>query len=959
VLAFHERLTLWVGAGVPDPVTDAVVVEGWALLLKVRVPLAVPETVGPNVTVNEVLSPAAIVVGRVRPVIVKLELFVLAPLTVTLAPLAVRVPLAEALLETTTLPKLKPVGVTASCPAATAPDPEKGIVNVGLAAVEVIVTFPLAAPDDVGANDTLKPMLWPAFRVIGGVIPVRVKPDPLTPACETVTPDPPEFVNIPDSDCSPPSVTVPKAKLVGFAVTVPAVAPVPDNGMVRFGFEAFEVMVTLPVADPETVGANLTVKVVLCPAFNIRGALIPLTVKSGPLTAAWEIVTLDPPELVNIADNDCVPPTVMVPKAKLVGFAPRVPAVTAVPDKGIARLGLEAFDVMVTLPVADPETVGANLTVKVVLWPAIKVKGAVTPLRVKPEPLTAIWETVTLEPPEFVTVPDKDCVLPPTVTVPKARLVGFDVIAPAVAPIPDKGMLRLGFEALDVMVTFPLADPDTVGPNFTAKVVLCPAVNVRGTVIPLRAKPDPLTAACEIVTLDPPEFVNVPDSNCIPPTVTVPKARVVGFEVIAPAVAPIPDNGTVALGLEASEVMVTLPFADPETVGANFTLKVVLWPAFKVRGAEIPLRVKPAPFTAAFEIVTLDPPEFVNVPNKDGVPPTVTVPNARLVGLDVIAPTVAAVPDNGMVRLGLDAFEVMVRLPLADPEAIGANVKAKLVLCPALKVRGVLIPPSVKPDPLTATCEIVMLDGLELVTVSESVCVLPTVTLPQFKLAGFEPREPAAIPLPESEIVAELLLASLVIVLVALKAAAAFGVKENVMVAFWPAAIEIGSGGLVSAKYFVDMESLLIVIEVLPVLVAEIASALLLPAFTLPKLSAELESDSAPTCGCLLELLVLIPMQLVSRASEQIVRAAIATSSNSGECAFTCVRASACRLDTIRFGWTEDSFNWESTERVGSEGVVGPPPRRSCCETQQNKANSGSTIPAGQTGSGADLRLLR
>ena len=122
-------------------------------------PLAVPETVGPNVTVNEVLLPAAIVVGRVRPVIVKLELFVLAPLTVTLAPLAVRVPIAEALLPTTTLPKLKPVGVTASCPAAPAPDPERGIVNVGLAPVDVIVTFPLAAPDDVGANDTLKAML--------------------------------------------------------------------------------------------------------------------------------------------------------------------------------------------------------------------------------------------------------------------------------------------------------------------------------------------------------------------------------------------------------------------------------------------------------------------------------------------------------------------------------------------------------------------------------------------------------------------------------------------------------------------------------------------------------------------------------------------------------------------------------------------------------------------------------
>jgi hypothetical protein len=90
--------------------------------------------------------------------------------------------------------------------------------------------------------------------------------------------------------------------------------------------------------------------------------------------------------------------------------------------------------------------------------------------------------------------------------------------------------------------------------------------------------------------------------------------------------------------------------------------------------------VKPAPFTAAFEIVTLDPPEFVNVPDKDCVPPTVTVPNARLVGLDVIAPTVAAMPDNGMVRLGLDAFEVMVMLPLADPETVGANFTLKVVL---------------------------------------------------------------------------------------------------------------------------------------------------------------------------------------------------------------------------------------------------------------------------------------
>jgi hypothetical protein len=104
------------------------------------------------------------------------------------------------------------------------------------------------------------------------------------------------------------------------------------------------------------------------------------------------------------------------------------------------------------------------------------------------------------------------------------------------------------------------------------------------------------------------------------------------------------------------------------------------------------------------------------------------------------------------------------------------------------------------------------------------------------------------------------------------------------------------------------VESLLIVIDVLPVLVAETASSLVLPAFTLPKSRTELESDSAPTGGWLLELLLLIPRQLVSRRSEHIVRTTIVTSSNSGECAFTSVLASACRLDTIRFGWTENSF---------------------------------------------------
>ena len=91
----------------------------------------------------------------------------------------------------------------------------------------------------------------------------------------------------------------------------------------------------------------------------------------------------------------------------------------------------------------------------------------------------------------LVTVSDRDCLFP-TVTLPKLRLVGLAPSVPGVTPVPDKGMVRVGFEALDVMVRLPLALPADDGPNETLKVVLCPAVSVTGVVIPLKLNPEPL-----------------------------------------------------------------------------------------------------------------------------------------------------------------------------------------------------------------------------------------------------------------------------------------------------------------------------------------------------------------------------------------------------------------------------------------------------------------------------------
>ncbi len=108
--------------------------------------------------------------------------------------------------------------------------------------------------------------------------------------------------------------------------------------------------------------------------------------------------------------------------------------------------------------------------------------------------------------------------------------MGFAVSVPCVTPVPESGMLRLGFEPLDVMVTLPVAAPLAVGENRTVNEVLWPAFNVRGKVRPLKLNPAPLAVAAEIVRLDPPELVRVPDSDFDVPVCIFPKLKLVGFD---------------------------------------------------------------------------------------------------------------------------------------------------------------------------------------------------------------------------------------------------------------------------------------------------------------------------------------------------------------------------------------------------------------------------------------------
>src|SRR5208282_3216915 len=93
--------------------------------------------------------------------------------------------------------------------------------------------------------------------------------------------------------------------------------------------------------------------------------------------------------------------------------------------------------------------------------------------------------------------------------LPNARLEEFGFKAPCVTPVPESGMLKLGFEPVDVMLTLQLAAPLAVGEKSTVKDVLWPAVNVKGKDKPLRLNPAPLAVAAEIVRLVPPVLVRV------------------------------------------------------------------------------------------------------------------------------------------------------------------------------------------------------------------------------------------------------------------------------------------------------------------------------------------------------------------------------------------------------------------------------------------------------------------
>src|SRR5713226_3734127 len=257
---------------------------------------------------------------------------------------------------------------------------------------------------------------------------------------------------------------------------------------------------------------------------------------------------------------------------------------------------------------------------------------ALTPLALKPAPVTVTPEMVTLEFPLLVSVTGNP-LLPPTFTLPKLRLVG---LAPsknvAATPLPLRAMARGEPGALLLMETLPLALPAAAGENVAVNEVLCPGLRVSGAVMPLMVNPVPEALAAEIVTLAVPELLNV--MVCVPPlpTSTFPKLKFDGLGDSA-ACTPLPAREATVGELRALLLIETLPDALPGAVGANCALKVLDCPGARENGKVKPLMPKPAPVTLPCEIFKLAVPELVKVTVWALAVPTVTLPKLTLLGV--------------------------------------------------------------------------------------------------------------------------------------------------------------------------------------------------------------------------------------------------------------------------------------------------------------------------------------
>jgi len=240
---------------VPVPLKAIVKVGFVALLVIVIAPVALPDEVGANCDVNEVVWPAFKVIGFSPLMLNPVPDADACDIAIAVAPVFVSVIDCVPLLPTATLPNAKLPGFAPSVAFAAVPAPARLRVWDESGALSVNLIPPVTPWADVGVNCTLKEILLPALIVAGRESPLIPKPLPEICARFMTKSTLPWFVTCTACVLLCPTFTFPNCSTSG-EVTKSAAVPVPVNSIVSAGFEASLTTDTLPLFTPETCGSN-------------------------------------------------------------------------------------------------------------------------------------------------------------------------------------------------------------------------------------------------------------------------------------------------------------------------------------------------------------------------------------------------------------------------------------------------------------------------------------------------------------------------------------------------------------------------------------------------------------------------------------------------------------------------------------------------------------------------------
>jgi hypothetical protein len=200
------------------------------------------------------------------------------------------------------------------------------------------------------------------------------------------------------------------------------------------------------------------------------------------------------------------------------------------------------------------------------------------------------------------------------------------------------------FVALLATERLPVTLPAEAGAKVTLKLVSCPAERLKGRDGPETLKPEPLTVACETVTLPVPVLLTTTGRALLLPIATLPKLRLVGLADRSwVELTPVPVSETLRSEFEALLSTETLAEKLFAFAGSKVTLKLVLAPAASVRGKAGRLKLKAVPVTLMPEMVTEAFPVSSTVTVWGSLLSTVTLPKLTEEGFAASLPLVAAV----------------------------------------------------------------------------------------------------------------------------------------------------------------------------------------------------------------------------------------------------------------------------------------------------------------------------